>query len=95
MSEESQNEKQQSEQNTMQTTSETVGLVPNLNKNDNLIQLVVVGAGTLLTTIGAVVITGRLEKAAVGAVIGLIFFGLLSGGILMFMGWYRNFLKEK
>jgi hypothetical protein len=78
----------------MHTAADTVGMVPNVRLKDNLIQGGVVLGGTLLSAIvGFFFLPGphgeRWVGAAAGAVFGLIGFGLLSGLVLMVLGWIR------
>ena len=91
MREESNDESEEAEG--IQAFSETVGMVPNLNKNDNVIQGIVVGVGTLLTALVFYLVTGDTSAFGLGAVFGLVFFGLLSGLVLMVIGWMRTFKK--
>jgi len=78
-----------------QTVAETVGGVPSLRLRDNVIQGIVVAVGTAL---GAIVghallaggkAMGRIEAALLGAGAGLIASALLSGIVLMVLGWIR------
>ena len=80
---------------TLETFSQTVGLVPNVNKNDNIIQGGVVGGGTLLTTIITYGMTGNTTQALIGSLGALIVLGVLSGLILMVVGWVRTMSKVK
>jgi hypothetical protein len=80
---------------TLETLSQTVGLVPNVNKKDNIIQGVIVGGGTLLTTIITYAMTGNTTQALIGSLGALIVLGLFSGLILMVVGWVRTLRKVK
>ncbi len=77
--------------------AETVGMVPSLRLKDNLVQTVAVLVGALL---GAAVAFGisRSKGATgsdlwlftgLGAALGFIGFGIVSGIVLMFIGWAR------
>ena len=78
-----------------QTIAETVGGVPSFRLRDNLIQgiLVVLGtaAGALLgaTQHARLKGVGRVDGLLLGAVVGLIASVVLSGLILMILGWIR------
>jgi len=80
---------------TMETLADTVGLVPNIKKNDNLIQGAVVGGGTLLAAVGTYIVTGNTEQVLVATAISLIVLGILSGLVLMVLGWVRTAKKMK
>ena len=80
---------------TLETLSQTVGLVPNVNKNDNIIQGGVVGGGALLTTIITYAMTGDTTQALIASLGALIVLGLFSGLILMVVGWVRTMRKVK
>lgn len=80
---------------TLETLSQTVVLVPNVNKNDNIIQGGVVGGGALLTTIITYAMTGDTTQALIGSLGALIVLGLFSGLILMVVGWVRTLRKVK
>ena len=80
---------------TLETLSQTVGLVPNVNKNDNIIQGGVVGGGALLTTIITYAMTGDTTQALIASLGVLIVLGLFSGLILMVVGWVRTMRKVK
>jgi VIT1/CCC1 family predicted Fe2+/Mn2+ transporter len=74
------------------TIAETVGGVPSLRMNDNVIQAIVIG----VTTAVAVAIGGMVGGAAgalAAALLGLILSTLLSGIVLMVIGWVRAFQK--
>ncbi len=66
--------------------ADKVGLVPNVRKQDNLLQAAIVGVGTALGAgVGA-----ALDRLLVGMLIGLVASGLLSGLVLMVMGLVRK-----
>ncbi|MCC6897323.1 MAG: hypothetical protein IT377_00030 [Polyangiaceae bacterium] len=68
--------------------ADTVGLVPNIRRKDNLLQAAIVGGGTLpCVAIGAIWAGGR--GALIGALIGLVGFGLISGLVIMVLGLVR------
>ncbi|MCC7387611.1 MAG: hypothetical protein IT431_02455 [Phycisphaerales bacterium] len=77
--------------------AETVGLVPNLRLKDNLVQLGAVVVGVILGAgAGAAFARSRggagselLIGAGAGALLGFIVFGVLSGVVLMVVGWVR------
>lgn len=73
---------------TYHKVADTVGLVPNVRGKDNLIQGAVVGIGTIITTVVGWFMDGG-QGAGIGALIGLVGFGLLSGLVLMVLGWIR------
>lgn len=68
--------------------AETVGMVPSLRKQDNLIQGAVVGLGTVVSAAVGWFSAGS-SGALVGALAGLVGFGLLSGFALMLVGIVR------
>lgn len=77
---------------TYNTIAETVGLIPSLRVKDNLIQAIVIGVITCISVvIGGTVggTTGALFAALVGLVVSL----LLSGFVLMILGWVRAIKK--
>ncbi|MBI3201900.1 MAG: hypothetical protein HYZ29_10185 [Myxococcales bacterium] len=68
--------------------ADTVGLVPNIRRKDNLLQAAIVGGGTLpCVAIGAIWSGG--QGALIGALIGLVGFGLVSGLVIMVLGLVR------
>lgn len=77
--------------------AETVGLVPNLRLKDNLLQLVIVLVGLLIGAVVGYVLARQnghagqaaLGFAALGAGLGFVLFGVLSGIVLMILGWVR------
>ena len=81
--------KKKSAVDTMHVVSDTVGFAPNIRLKDNVIQGIVVGAGTLLSALGAYLTDGSTETALLGALGGLIVFALLSGLVIMVLGWIR------
>jgi hypothetical protein len=74
--------------------AETVGGMPTLRVRDNVVQAVVVIACTLLGAgIGYLIGAGRGRggvAAAAGGAIGMISSALVSGLILMVLGWLRG-----
>lgn len=70
---------------------DSVGMVPNFRKKDNLLQLIVVAAFTVLGVASGVALNAdsRLLGGLLGALAGLILGTFLSGLILMVMGWVR------
>jgi len=81
-------EKKASGMDNYQTVAETVGMVPSLNAKDNLYQGVFCLAVTLLAALLGWIGFGG-TGAGVGAIIGLIGSFLVSGIILMIVGWVR------
>ncbi len=72
----------------MHLIADTVGLVPNIRKRDNLIQGgVVLGGTALLATIGYV-LDGTFG-ALLGTLAGLVILGLITGTVIMVLGWIR------
>ncbi len=80
--------------------AETVGFVPSLRVKDNLFQMVFVlsgiGVGVLLGWLGARGQSPRLGSGVspaiamtIGGVLGFIVAGVVSGLILMVVGWVR------
>lgn len=82
---------------TYNRVAETVGLLPNLRLKDNLVQLVVVSAGIVIGAAVGLVLAGvnghagraLLGFAGLGAALGFIVFGVISGVVLMIVGWVR------
>ncbi|MBX3170365.1 MAG: hypothetical protein KF760_23365 [Candidatus Eremiobacteraeota bacterium] len=75
-------------QSTYQTVAETVGMIPSLNKNDNLYQ----GIFVLVVSLASFAVGCGLGGSQVGLVfllLGLIGSGLLSGLVLMILGFVR------
>jgi hypothetical protein len=74
------------------TVADTVGLVPSLRLKDNLIQAIMV---VVITGIAAIVglLTNGVAGLAVGALLGLIGSLLISGAVLMVVGWVRTAKK--
>jgi len=90
----------------LHTAADTVGMVPNVRMKDNLIQGAVVLGGALISAIVGYFVIGeprmhgvdgvfRWYGAAIGGVAGLLGFGLLSGLVLMVLGWVRTARKLK
>lgn len=77
-----------------ETFAQTVGGVPSMNPRDNLFQGVFVLVGTLLMALVGFLMA-RTEGALVGALLGLIGSGLLSGLILMVLGLVRAAKRGK
>lgn len=83
-----------------QTVADTVGFVPSLRVKDNVVQAVCVGVG-LLAGVGvgvAVAVANGAEwyiGAMLGALAGLILSTLVSGGVIMVLGWVRAAKKIK
>jgi hypothetical protein len=73
---------------TYNTVAETVGLVPSVRLKDNVIQGI-----TVLVVTGVAALAGFLMKGiqglAFGTLLGLVGSLLLSGGVLMVVGWIR------
>lgn len=78
-----------------QTVADTVGMVPSLRIKDNVIQAVVVVVGLLIGVgAGSLLFAPALklewwQGAMVGALAGLVISTLLSGGVIMVLGWVR------
>jgi hypothetical protein len=83
-----------------QTVADTVGFVPSLRVKDNVVQAICVGVG-LLAGVGvgvAVAVANGAEwyiGAMLGALGGLILSTLVSGGVIMVLGWVRAAKKIK
>lgn len=73
---------------TYNTVAETVGLVPSLRLKDNLIQGVTVVLVTGVAAVAGFVLKGT-EGLAFGSLLGLVGSLLISGGVLMVVGWIR------
>jgi predicted lipid-binding transport protein (Tim44 family) len=71
------------------TLAETVGGVPSLRWRDNLYQGLAILAALLLGTLIGFLIMGELVGALIGAFVGLVAGLLLSGIVLMVVGWVR------
>jgi len=76
-----------------QAIAETVGGLPSLNVKDNLYQGLAVGVGTVLGALIGLVI-GGWQGALFGALIGLVGMGLISGFVLMILGFTRRMKKK-
>jgi len=76
----------------LHTAADTIGMVPNVRAKDNLVQGAVIGLGTLISVAVGFLLGGGVG-AAIGAVAGLIGFLLVSGGVLMIIGWVRTARK--
>ena len=91
---------------TIQEMAETVGFVPDVRKRHNLIQGLVVALGTALgAVLGyalheriALAVTfpvGGYETTLLGALVGLVVSGFLSGLVLMVLGAARRRNRTK
>jgi uncharacterized YccA/Bax inhibitor family protein len=70
--------------------AETVGMMPTLRIKDNVVQAVIVLIGTILGAVVGYFVSDQDPRAAVlGAIAGLVLFGLVSGFVLMIIGWKR------
>ena len=70
--------------------AETVGMMPTLRVKDNVIQALVVLAGIIVGAVVGYIIGEQDPRAAVlGGIAGLVLFGLISGFVLMILGWVR------
>lgn len=78
----------------MHLVADTVGLVPNVRKKDNLYQGAIVGGGTLLLTLVGYLVSG-VGGALLGALVGLIGLGLLTGLVIMVLGWKRTAERKR
>jgi VIT1/CCC1 family predicted Fe2+/Mn2+ transporter len=79
---------------TYNAIAETVGGMPSLRIKDNVIQAIVIGVTTAIAVaIGG--IAGGTAGALVAALVGLVLSTLLSGTVLMILGWVRVFKKNK
>lgn len=83
-----------------QTVADTVGFVPSLRVKDNVVQAVCVGVGLLAGVgIGAAVAVANGAEWYIGAMLGalggLILSTLVSGGVIMVLGWVRAAKKIK
>jgi len=73
--------------------AETIGMMPSLRLKDNVIQGIIAVAGAGLGAIaGALIVPARSTitpglGAVFGGAGGFIVFGILSGIVLMFVGW--------
>jgi hypothetical protein len=85
-----------SEQNldSYHAVADTVGLVPSLRVKDNVVQAVVVVACTALGAAIGYFRAGALFAVAFGAV-GMIASALVSGLVLMVLGWMRAAKRRK
>lgn len=75
-------------QSTYQTVAETVGMVPSLNKKDNLYQGIFVGLVSLVSFLAGVVMGGT-QLGLIFLLLGMVGSGLLSGLVLMVLGFVR------
>ncbi|GEM_PF-5400174 len=67
-----------------------VGLLPNVNKRDNMIQGITVAVFALLGGLIGLIVGGWPEGFGLGVVGGLIVGGFLSGLVLMVIGMFRH-----
>lgn len=80
--------------------AETVGFIPSFRGKDNLFQGLAVLVGILLgATLGLLLTPAswgvpRWFGAVLGAIGGLVVFGVGSGFVLMVLGWVRLFRKD-
>jgi hypothetical protein len=79
---------QKSARETYDTVADTIGLVPSVRLKDNVIQGITV---VVVTGIAALVgfVMGGTTGLAVGALLGLVGSLLVSGTVLMVVGWVR------
>ena len=75
------------------TIADTIGGVPNLRLWDNIIQGVVVFLGTALGCAIGYFWKGELQGLLIGLLIGLVGSVLVSGLVLMVLGWVRSARK--
>lgn len=68
--------------------SQTVGGVPSLRMRDNLIQAAIVIGGTLIGAAAGFILNGW-SGAGIGAVAAMVGSTILSGLVLMVLGWIR------
>lgn len=73
---------------TYQTVAETVGGVPSLRLRDNLAQAVIIGVLVVIAAPVGFFIDG-LFGLLVGTVVGLFVGLIISGTLLMVLGWIR------
>jgi hypothetical protein len=74
-----------------QRVADTVGMVPSLRWQDNVIQLVAVIAGAIVGAgVGYFVAGQEPVGAVIGGVLGLIAALFISGIVLMILGWRRS-----
>ena len=74
---------------TYQKVADTVGLVPSVRWKDNLYQGIAVAATSLLGVIGGAIASPTKESVLAGLLIGLVVGFILSGLVLMVVGWVR------
>jgi hypothetical protein len=65
-------------------------MMPSVRKKDNIIQGIIVMIGMMLGAAGGYILAqGATQAIVVGALLGLVVFGILSGIVLMFVGFFR------
>ena len=70
--------------------AETVGFMPSVRKRDNIIQGITVAIGALIgATAGWFIGDGEIAPVVICGIAGLVVFGILSGIVLMVIGWVR------
>jgi hypothetical protein len=74
---------------TYDVVADTVGLVPSLRMKDNVIQGLVIAVVTALAALAGYLTHGT-EGLAIGSLLGLIGSLVLSGAVLMVIGWIRT-----
>lgn len=79
---------------TYHTVAETVGLMPNLRLKDNLLQIVIIGITLFVGAIIGIIANGWLGLL-LGSLLGLVAGTLISGCILMVLGWIRALNRKK
>jgi hypothetical protein len=72
------------------TVADTVGGVPSLRWKDNVIQGVAILATVMVGTLAGFLVTFDLIGAGIGAFAGLVGGLLVSGVVLMVLGWVRT-----
>ncbi len=82
-------------QSDYETIAQTVGVVPSLNAKDNLYQGIFVVVSTLFMALLGLAMGGGYNGAMIGALLGLIGSGFLSGLVLMVLGLVRAANRKK
>lgn len=70
--------------------ADKVGLVPNVRKKDNLYQGIAVVSGLFIGALVGWLWKRSFEAALLGALIGLVTATLVSGIVLLVLGWTRK-----